>query len=252
MGQGSFTDKVAVVTGASSGIGRAAAVAFAKAGAKVALSARRQAESEETLAQITAAGGEAIFVRADVTSEADCRRLVDATLAAFGRLDCAFNNAGTSGRGGGADTAIEDWNRVLAVNLTGVMLSMKYQIPALVAQGGGAIVNNASVLGLVAVPGASSYVASKHAVVGLTKSAALEFAPQKVRINAVCPGFTLTDMTRQTLTDPERLEKAMEKEPLGRYAQPEEIAASVLWLCSDASSFITGQGIAVDGGWSTH
>ncbi|NKB69889.1 MAG: glucose 1-dehydrogenase [Candidatus Latescibacteria bacterium] len=244
--------KVAIVTGGSSGIGRATACALAEAGAKVAVSARRQSEGEQTVELIKEAGGEALFVRADVAAEADCERTVERTLEAFGRLDCAFNNAGTSGRGGTLDTELADWNRVLTVNLTGVMLSMKYQIPPMIEQGGGAIVNNASVLGLVGLGGASSYVASKHGVVGLSKSAALEFAPKKVRVNAVCPGFTMTEMTRATLTDPERLARAMEKEPLGRYAEPEEIAASVLWLCSEASSFVTGQAIAVDGGWSTH
>ena len=250
--KGQFKGKVAIVTGGSSGIGRAAAFAFAEAGAKVAVSARRESEGRQTVQIIEETGGEAIFVRADVAVEADCQRTVERTLEAFGRLDCAFNNAGTSGRGGTVDTELEDWNRVIAVNLTGVLASMKYQIPPMIEQGGGAIVNNASVLGLVGVAGATSYVASKHGVVGLTKSAALEFAPQKVRVNAVCPGFTLTEMTRATLTDPERLAKALEKEPLGRYAEPEEIAASVLWLCSEASSFVTGQAIAVDGGWSTH
>jgi NAD(P)-dependent dehydrogenase (short-subunit alcohol dehydrogenase family) len=246
---GQFEEKVVIVTGGSSGIGRAAAVAFAEEGARVTVSARRVEESEETVRLIKDAGGEAIFVQADVSVEADCERTVTETLDAFGRLDCAFNNAGRVGGGGTVDCDVAVWNQVLAVNLTGVLMSMKYQIPQMIEQGG-AIVNNASILGLVGAAGGAAYVASKHGVVGLTKSAALEFAPKNVRVNAVCPGYALTDMTRDTLTDPVKLEKAMEKEPLGRYAEPEEIAASVLWLCSNAASFVTGQAIAVDGGWT--
>ena len=246
---GQFEEKVVIVTGGSSGIGRAAAVAFAEEGARVTVSARRVEESEETVRLIKDAGGEAIFVQADVSVEADCERTVTETLEAYGRLDCAFNNAGRGGGGGMFDCDVDVWNDCLAVNLTGVFMSMKYQIPEMIEQGG-AIVNNASVLGLVGLAGGAAYVASKHGVVGLTKSAALEFAPKNIRVNAVCPGYALTDMTRATLTDPVKLGKAMEKQPLGRYAEPEEIAASVLWLCSNAASFVTGQAIAVDGGWT--
>jgi NAD(P)-dependent dehydrogenase (short-subunit alcohol dehydrogenase family) len=245
-----FEGKVALITGASSGIGKATAIAFAREGAKVTVAARREAESMAVVEEIKSAGGEAIFAQTDVAAESACEEMVAKTLEAFGRLDCAFNNAGRGGGGNTEDLDVDVWNEVIAVNMTGVVLSMKYEVRPMLEQGGGTIVNNASVLGLIGMPGGPAYVGTKHGVVGLTKSAALEFATRNIRVNSVCPGYTMTDLTAGTLTDPEKLEKAMEKLPMGRYAEPEEIAQTVLWLCGDASSYITGQSIAPDGGWS--
>ena len=212
---------------------------------------RREDESLAVVDDIQTAGGDAIFVQTDVPIEAACEEMVAKTLEAFGRLDCAFNNAGRGGGGNTANCDFDAWNEVLAVNMTGTVMSMKYEVRPMLEQGGGAIVNNASVLGLIGMPGGAAYVGSKHGVVGLTKSAALEFADKNIRVNSVCPGYTLTDLTASTLNDPAKREKAMEKTPMGRHAEPEEIAATVLWLCGEGASFITGQAIAPDGGWST-
>jgi NAD(P)-dependent dehydrogenase (short-subunit alcohol dehydrogenase family) len=249
---GLVNGKVALVTGAASGIGRAAALAFAREGARVVASDLAAEGGEQTAATIRAAGGEALFVRADVTVAEDAAALVRAAVESYGRLDCAFNNAGVGGAGGPTHECPPDvWARILAVNLTGVFLSMQPEIAQMLAQGGGSIVNTASIYGLggsLGGTGASAYVASKHGVVGLTKNAAIEYAERGIRVNAVCPGFIRTNMTAASLADPERAARMVAAEPMGRIGDPEEVAAAVVWLCSDAASFLTGVALPVDGG----
>lgn len=244
--------KVALITGGGSGIGRAAALELARHGVKVAVAGRRENEGRETVRMIKDAGGEALFVRTDVTREEDVRALVNRTVEAFGRLDIAFNNAGTEGKLGPIlEQSIADFDAVMNANVKGVFLSMKYEIPQMVKNGGGSIVNNASIAGLIGFPGASIYVASKHAVLGLTKTAALEFGRQGVRINAVSPAAIETDMfSRFTANDEETKKRLANLHPIGRVGKPEEIASAVAWLASDASSFVTGQSITVDGGFT--
>src|SRR5215510_5244914 len=227
--------KVAVVTGASSGIGRASALVFAREGAKVVVADVIVTGGEETVRLIKAAGGEA---------------MVNTAVATYGRLDCAHNNAGVEGAmGTTADYTEADWDRVIRVNLTGVWLCMKYEIPQMLKEGGGAIVNTASGAGLVGVPRMPAYIASKHGVVGLTRTAALEYAKSGVRVNAVCPGVIQTPMVeRVTAKRPGMAERMAAAEPVGRMGQPEEIAEAVVWLCSDAASFVTGHAMSVDGG----
>jgi NAD(P)-dependent dehydrogenase (short-subunit alcohol dehydrogenase family) len=247
----SFTGKVALVTGASSGIGRATALAFAREGAKVVVSDVVVDGGNETVQLIKKAGGEAFFVKADVAETADVESLVQQTVATYGRLDCAHNNAGISGPlTTVADTAESKWDRVIAINLKGVWLCMKYELQHMSKQGSGAIVNTASGAGLVGIAGASAYVASKHGVLGLTKTAALEYAKQGLRVNAVCPGVIETPMV-QRLTDrhPSAAEAMVAGHPIGRVGKPEEIAEAVIWLCSEAASFVTGLAMSVDGGY---
>ena len=246
-----FSGKVALVTGAGSGIGRASALAFARAGANVVVADVAVDGGEETVQRIKDAGGEASFVVADVSKADDVRSLVQRVVETYGRLDYAHNNAGLLSRGGLTHECPEEvWALVLAVNLTGVWLCMKYEIAAMLAQGdGGAIVNTASVAGLVGGV-ASNYVASKHGVVGLTKNAALEYAQQAIRVNAVCPGVIETPMITATFaSDPGREARFRAAEPIGRFGTAEEVAAAVVWLCSDAASFVTGIAMPVDGGW---
>jgi len=242
--------KVALVTGASSGIGRATSIAFAREGARVIVSDVAAEGGHETVALIRKAGGEARFVAADMARAGDIEALVRATVDAYGRLDCAHNNAGVPG--GEAKTVeypLEDWERVIAVNLTGVWLCMKHEIPQMLAQGGGSIVNTASVAGLQGFARYSAYAASKHGVIGLTKTAALEYARSGIRVNAVCPGYIRTGMTQPMLDRRPGLEERVSSiEPLGRMGRPEEIAETVVWLCSDAASFVTGHAMPVDGG----
>ncbi len=247
----SMQGRVALVTGGSAGIGRATALAFVREGASVAIGDVHVDAGQRVVAEIEAAGGKALFVVTDVSKSADIRRLVDETIARFGRLDHAFNNAGTEGDPGStAECTPENWEHTLAVNLTGVWLCMREEIPRLLATGGGSIVNNSSVAGLVGFAGSPAYVASKHGVVGLTKTAALEYATAGVRVNAVCPGIVETDMiTRFTHGDATAVAQLTESEPVGRLGTPEEIAEAVVWLCSDAASFVTGQALAVDGGY---
>ena len=246
---GLFEGKVALVTGASSGIGRATALAFGREGAKVVVAARRKAEGEETVGEIERSGGDALFVRADVSSEPDVRAMIESVVRAYGRLDCAFNNAGaTGGAGPLAEAPKTAWDTVIGTNLTGVWLCMKYEIPAMLAGRGGAIVNNASVAGLRGYPRNPIYAASKHGVVGLTLSAAVQYASQGIRINVVCPGWIQTPMTAPFRDDAELGAAILAMHPIGRAAQPEEVAASVIWLCSDAASFVTGVALPVDGG----
>lgn len=242
--------KIALVTGAGSGIGRATALVFAREGAKVVVADVVVDGGEETVRLIKAAGGEAIFVKADMAKAAEVETMVQKAVATYGRLDCAHNNAGIEGATGRtADYREEDWNRVISINLTGVWLCMKYEIAQMLKQGGGAIVNTASDAGLLGVPQMPAYVASKHGVVGLTKTAALEYAKSGIRVNAVCPGVIKTPMVeRITAQRAGRAERMAAAEPVGRMGKPEEIAEAVVWLCSEAASFVTGLPMPVDGG----
>jgi NAD(P)-dependent dehydrogenase (short-subunit alcohol dehydrogenase family) len=246
-----FKGKVAVVTGSSYGIGRSTAIAFAKRGAKVVLS--DWVDDNDTREVIGQAGGEAVYFKCDVSNEEEVRSLMAEAVSHFGRLDFAFNNAGVEGTPAPvADCSNENWDRTIGINLRGVWLCMKHQIPAMLKTGGGVIVNNASIAGLVGFAGVPAYVASKHGVVGLTKNAALDYAKQNIRVNAVCPGVIQTPMIeRFTGGDPKVIQQLVAGEPMDRLGQPEEIAETVVFLCSDAASFITGQAIAVDGGWTT-
>jgi len=247
--------RVALVTGGASGIGRACALDLARAGACVVVADLERATeaAHETVLEIEAASGEAVFIVCDVRRGADVARLVAQTVARFGRLDAAVNSAGVGGaRVATAECAEEEWDRVMAVNLRGVWLSMKHEIPAMLASGGGAIVNVASVMGKVAMERAPAYVAAKHGVVGLTKAAALEYAEHGVRVNAVCPGFIATPLLgRAGVLDDADARTAIEAlHPMQRLGRPEEVSALVTWLCSDAASFVTGACYFVDGGYT--
>jgi NAD(P)-dependent dehydrogenase (short-subunit alcohol dehydrogenase family) len=247
---GQMAGKVALVTGASSGIGRAAAIAFSREGAKTVVSDLNNEGGNETVKLIREIGGEALYVHADVSRAEDVKALIAITLDRFGRLDFAFNNAGIEGQSApAADQTEENWDGVLGVNLKGVWLCMKYEIPVMLANGCGSIVNCSSVAGLIGFPGITPYVASKHGVIGLTKTAALEYATTGLRINAVCPGVIQTPMIdRFTGGSAEGAQQMIEMEPMGHLGTPEEIAAAVIYLCSDASSFVTGIALPVDGG----
>ena len=248
---GRLDGKIALVTGGSSGIGRASALAFAREGAKVVVADVTAEGGQETVRLIKEAGGEARFLKVDVARAAEVETLITQTVAAYGRLDCAYNNAGIEGAFVSTTEYPEaDWDRVLAINLKGVWLCMKYEIAQMLQQGGGAIVKTASGAGLVGVAGLSAYVASKHGVVGLTKTAALEYAKAGIRVNAVCPGVIQTPMVaRLTSQRPEMAEALVAAEPMGRTGKPEEIAEAVVWLCSEAASFVTGHAMSVDGGY---
>lgn len=248
--QTSFQNKVVLVTGATSGIGKVSALAFAKAGAKVIVSGRREAEGQAVVAEIKAAGGEATFVKADVAVEADVAALVAKTVATYGRLDVAFNNAGVELTGSIVDAAEADYRRVFDINVWGVITSMKHEIPVMLKQGAGVIINTSSVAGHVGMAGASIYVASKHAVEGLTKAAAMEYAKQGIRVNAVAPAAIETDMMNRFTGggNEEALSYMRSLHPVGRLGRSEEIANPVLFLASDAASFITGASLNVDGG----
>ncbi|MBV8398296.1 MAG: SDR family oxidoreductase [Acetobacteraceae bacterium] len=244
--------KVVVVTGGASGIGRATAVAFARCGASVVIGDIDGAEAEKAVAFIRDSGGEASCVPVDVTKPAEVQHMIASAVGQYGGLDCAFNNAGFPGSNAGiVDTSEEDWHRVMATNLTGVWLCMKYEIPEMLKRGRGAIVNNGSVVGLVGMAGQVSNVASKHGVSGLTKSAALQYATQGIRVNAVAPGLVrtpLTDRMRAARSDAEAGRLSIV--PLGRWCEPEEVADVVVFLCSDAASHVTGHVMPIDGGWT--
>ncbi len=247
-----FKGKVAIVTGATSGIGKATARALAKEGASVVIAGRRDTAGEAVTAELRAQGLQATFVRTDVRETESIARLVEATLHHYGRLDIAVNNAGIGGASLPiAEYPIETWDEVIAVNLKGVWLCMKYEIPQLLRSGGGTIVNVASDVGLVGAPfGIAPYVASKHGVLGLTRAAALEYATRSIRINAVCPGLTATDMMNYAKENhPTVLAGYIDSHiPMKRAASPEEQASAILWLCSPESSFVTGHALSVDGG----
>jgi NAD(P)-dependent dehydrogenase (short-subunit alcohol dehydrogenase family) len=247
----SFTGKVALITGGTSGIGRATAVAFAEHGADVVVAGRRETEGAETVALIQKAGGKGLFVQTDVAVESEIATLVARTQEHFGRLDFAFNNAGVGGEGrGGISATGEIYDHIMNINVRGVFFSMKHQIPAILGSGGGAIVNNASILGLRPRAGSPIYSASKAAVVALTKSVALEFAPQGLRVHAVCAAIIETDMTEKLRSDEQMHRYLMERHPVGRFGRPEEVAAAVLYLCSPEATFLTGVALPIDGGFA--
>jgi NAD(P)-dependent dehydrogenase (short-subunit alcohol dehydrogenase family) len=249
--KGSFAGKVAFVTGGASGIGRAAALAFAREGAGVGVADVSEQGSQETVRLVEGLGGRAIAVRCDVTRAADVKAALDKTVEAFGRLDFAFNNAGIEPRNPAptADYDDEEWNRIIDVNLRGVFLCMKHEIPLILKQGGGAIVNTSSGAGVIGIKGSPAYTAAKHGVIGLTRAAALDYAAQNLRVNAVCPGYIDTPMMgRFTGGTDEGRAKVIGEEPVGRMGKPEEIAAAVLWLCSDLAAFTVGHALVVDGG----
>jgi NAD(P)-dependent dehydrogenase (short-subunit alcohol dehydrogenase family) len=243
-----FKGKRVIVTGGASGIGAAAARAFAAEGARV-LIADLQAKGEAVAAQIRAEGGEALFQQADLSMDSACAAMVARAVGAFGGLDVAFNNGAIAGAGKPmADEPEESWNRIVGINLKSVYLSMKHEIPAMLAGGGGTIVNTSSTAGLFGEPGAASYTAAKHGVIGLTKSAALDYIKKGVRINALCPGGTDTEMLAEWMKNPDVAERVRAAQPIGRLAAPEEIAAVALFLASDAASFVVGHAMVVDGG----
>jgi NAD(P)-dependent dehydrogenase (short-subunit alcohol dehydrogenase family) len=247
-----FQGKIALVTGGTSGIGRAAAIAYAREGADVVVAGRRTAEGEETVRLVRAQGRQAMFVQTDVAQESQVQKLIGRTLEQFGRLDFAFNNAGTEQEPTPfLEQDEETYDRVMDINVKGVWLSMKFEIPAMLKTGGGSIVNTSSSLGVVGMPGVEIYVASKHAVIGLTKSAALEFGKEGIRVNAVLPAAIETDMLQRFVGDnPEARDYITAKHPIGRVGKSEEIADAAIWLSSSKSSFVTGHSLLVDGGFT--
>ena len=247
---GSLENKVALVTGAASGIGRASSLILAREGAKMVVSDIDASGAEETLSLIKERGGDGVFVHADVSKSNDVQELISRAVSTYGRLDCAYNNAGIEGYMSGRlhEYPEEAWDRLVDINIKGVWLCLKYEIPQMLEQGGGAIVNTASVAGLVGARRLSAYIASKHAVVGLTKAAALEYAQDGIRVNAVCPGIIDTPMMDRLIAGRETDEDMHTRQPIGRMGTPAEVAETVAWLCSDAASLVTGIAMAVDGG----
>lgn len=248
-----YSGKVALITGASSGIGKAAASAFAQAGYATAIADRNEMAGQKIAEELHSEAAPCIFIRCDIAEEAGVRNLIARIKSAFGHLDAAFNNAGIEGdQGDTAECSTENWDRVIAVNLRGTWLCMKYEIEQMLGQeDGGSIVNCASVAGIVAMADIPAYVASKHGVVGLTKAAALEFATRKIRVNAVCPGAIETPMLERFMRGSnDAREMLVASEPIGRTGKPAEIASAALWLCSPGASFVTGHALAVDGGWT--
>lgn len=245
-----FSDKVALVTGSASGIGQTTAQFYAREGAKVVISDVDVEGGKETVEKIKSDGGEACFVKADVSSPEDCENLVQSAINEYGRLDIACNNAGIAGeQSPTADYSIEGWQKLIAINLSGVFYCMKYEIPAMLQAGGGSIVNIASILGKVGFAGAPAYVTAKHGVVGLTQNAAVEYGKSGIRINAVGPGFIHTPLISELEEDKETKEQLVALHPIGRLGQPEEVAELVIWLSSDKASFITGSYYPIDGGY---
>jgi len=244
-----FDGKVVLVTGGTSGIGKVTALAFAAAGARVVVSGRREAEGAEVVAEILKAGGTGTFVRADIAREADVKNLVEQTLGAYGRLDVAFNNAGVEITSPLAEFNTDDYRRVFDINVLGVFLSLKYELPVMAKAGGGAVINTSSIAGHIGMPNAGIYIASKHAVEGITKVAALEYAKQGVRVNAVAPAAIQTDMLDRFAGGDEGKSYLAGLHPVGRIGRSEEIAAAVLYLASDDAKFTTGISLPVDGGF---
>ena len=245
-----FDEKVALVTGAASGIGKSIALLYAKNGAKVIVSDIDDEGGEETVDEIQKRGGEACFQHADVSKPEDCMRLVGQTLARYDRLDFACNNAGIGGEQNPvAQLSVEGWNRTIAINLSGVFYCMRYEIQAMLKNGGGSIVNMASILGQVGFAGAAAYVSAKHGVIGLTQTAALEYSKSGIRVNAVGPAFIRTPMIEGVMADPGAAQALTAAHPIGRLGQPEEVAELVIWLSSEKASFITGNYYAADGGY---
>ncbi|HTV43833.1 MAG TPA: glucose 1-dehydrogenase [Stellaceae bacterium] len=250
---GLLDGKAALITGGGGGIGRATALALAREGARVAVADVMAAAAQETVALVNAQGGQAMSFSGEIVRDAEVRAMIENVVAAYGRLDCAFNNAGIAGwqvEAAGKKTA--EWSeasfdRMIAVNLKGVWLCMKHEIVQMLGQGGGAIVNTGSIAGLAGLPTSSAYVAAKHGVVGLTKTAAIEYAASGIRVNAVCPGYIKTRMTEEVMG--RRGAAILTQTPLGRMGSPEEIAEMVVWLCSDRASYVTGAAYNVDGGW---
>lgn len=245
-----FEDKIALITGAASGIGRATARAFAEEGARVIVLDVSTEAGHETVQLVEEDGGEAAFIKADVSQAEEVQAAIQTIIETYGRLDIGINNAGIAGPWTRvADLSFDDWERVLAINLNGVFYCMHYEIKQMLQQGAGVIVNTASVAGLRGLANASAYSASKHAVVGLTKAAALEYARQGIRVNAVCPVFTRTPLFEEMFElNPNYEEKLKRNIPMRRYGTPENIADAIVWLCSDAASFVTGQAVPLDGG----
>lgn len=248
----SFENKVALVTGAASGMGLTTAQAFAAEGAVVVLADTNEVAARAAAEQLVAAGHEAIAIRCDVADETQVKAMVEQAVSAFGRLDAAFNNAGVQSPAvETADASGEEYDRVNGVNLRGVWNCMKYELLQMRKQGSGAIVNNSSIGGLIGIPGRAIYHASKHGVIGLTKSAALEYAARGIRINAVCPGTIETPMVTEMLAkEPDAMKDILRDQPIGRLGRPEEIAAAVLWLCGPGASFVIGHALTVDGGYT--
>jgi len=250
----SFENKVALVTGAGSGMGLATTQAFAAEGAAVVLADVNEAAVREAAHQLVAGGHKALAIRCDVADEAQVRAMVEQTVSTFGRLDAAFNNAGVqSPVAETADASGEDFDRTIAINLRGVWNCMKYELLQMRKQGSGAIVNNSSIGGLIGLPGRAIYHASKHGVIGLTRSASLEYAAKGIRINAICPGTFDTPMVQEMIAkDPEAMKEIMREQSIGRLGRAEEIASAVLWLCGPGSTFVIGHALAVDGGFTVH
>lgn len=246
----SLENKVAVITGAGSGIGRASALIFAKEGAKVAVADINEEAGNKVVEEIKSAGGEAIFVKANSASEEDNKNLVDQTVKAFGGLHISVNNAGIGGASDKiADLDAKDWQRIIDINLSGVFYGMKHQIPAMIKSKGGSVINMASILGTVGEVGVAGYVASKHGVVGLTKTGALEYAKENVRVNAIGPGYIYTGLVNEQTMGKMAIQALETRHALHRLGEADEIAALVLWLASDKSSFVTGAYYPVDGGY---
>ncbi len=242
--------KVAIVTGAGSGIGEATALAFAKEGARVTVADVVDSAGNETVEQIRAAGGDAIYVHTDVTSASDIQGMVSATISNYGKLDVLFNNAGIAMRLAVADLPEEDWDRCIDINLKGAYLGSKYAIPAMMVNDGGSIINTASIYGIVGGPNRAAYVASKGGIVNLTRGMALDYADSNIRVNCICPGYTDTPIIQNIVETPTKYQALVEQHPMGRLAKPLDIAYGALYLASDESAFVTGIALPIDGGYT--